>query len=133
MLGHQSMSMRITVQVDYAAQLARILQEEFPNALDTKIQEAILEVGNEMKIMAAQLAPVRTGYLRSTISLGQDSPAKWEFTLLARAPYAVYVEFGTRRMAPRYFMTHSVEAYRASMLEAVQNATIQTIQESLRR
>jgi HK97 gp10 family phage protein len=127
------MSVQITVEVDYAAQLARALQEQFPNALDTKIQEVVFEVGGEMKVMATLLAPVRTGYLRSTIGLEQESIAKWEFTLYARAPYAIFVEYGTRRMAPRYFMRHAVEAYRAAMQEAVQNAAIQAIQESLRR
>ena len=51
---------------------------------------------------AARFAPVRTGRLRASIEPGDvegDSVKVW-----ARAPYAGYVEQGTRHMAPQPYL-----------------------------
>lgn len=60
---------------------------------------------------AKQLAPVDTGRLRSSIEhdVGRDSRG-----LVARigtdVTYAIYLEFGTRRMTPRPFLRPALQA-----------------------
>lgn len=60
---------------------------------------------------AKQIAPVDTGRLRSSVEyeVGRDSRG-----LVARigtdVTYAVYLEFGTRRMSPRPFLRPALQA-----------------------
>ncbi len=62
---------------------------------------------------AKQLAPVDTGRLRSSVEyeVGRDSRG-----LVARigtdVHYAIYLEFGTRRMTPRAFLRPALDAAR---------------------
>lgn len=62
---------------------------------------------------AKQLAPVDTGRLRSSVEyeVGRDSRG-----LVARIStdvhYAIYLEFGTRRMTPRAFLRPALDAAR---------------------
>ena len=117
--------------VDYARELAAALHETFPNALDGKVSEAVQIVGERMADDARKFCPVRTGYLQSTIALEWPTGAKWVFYLLARAPYAVYVEFGTSRMAARLFMTRAVELHATEMIQEVKDAVFNAAVNSL--
>lgn len=55
--------------------------------------------------VARELVPVRTGYLKSTISAEIGEADIGEVTVEASAEYAQYVEFGTyRQMAQPYFI-----------------------------
>jgi len=60
---------------------------------------------------AKELAPVDTGRLRSSITyeVGEDSRG-----LVARigtnVTYAIYLEYGTRRMSPRSFLRPALDA-----------------------
>jgi HK97 gp10 family phage protein len=118
----------IQVQVNYAAELAARLRSEFPVATDDRIQEAIITVAQKINDEALRLVPVRTGYLRSTIM--SESVGKWSFRIMARAYYAPYVEFGTRRMMPRLFMTHALMLHQTELLEEVENGVARAIQDT---
>jgi HK97 gp10 family phage protein len=91
------------------------------------IQDALYSVAQLMWSTARSLCPVRTGYLQSTITFQQRG--KWSFELTALASYASYVEFGTRRMAPRHFLTNAVDMHRDDMLAAVAQAVEDAIEE----
>jgi HK97 gp10 family phage protein len=69
------------------------------------------------------LVPVRTGFLKSTLGYRQDS--EFQLVFFATAPYAVYVEFGTRRMAARLFLTHAIEQHRREFPREVERALAQ--------
>ena len=59
-------------------------------------------------------APVRTGQLRASISrAGSGAEAR----VVARAPHAGYVEYGTARMPARPYLWPAVEAARAGYVE----------------
>lgn len=60
-------------------------------------------------------APVRTGFLRSSIGSRMTSQSGGE--LFARANYAGYVNYGTRRMAGRPFMDRGAEAMKQHILD----------------
>jgi len=116
------MSAVVHVEVKYAAELVRNLRETFPDALDKGVVEAVQTVSERMLDTANRLVPVRTGFLKSSIVL--EETGKWTFRLIARAPYASYVEWGTSRMAARLFMTQAVELHKPEMWEQVENAVV---------
>lgn len=71
--------------------------------------------GEKLVEYAQRVVPVRTGFLRSSIGYTVDSSA---FTLnfFAKAPYALYVEMGTRRMKPEPYMRPAFDYIRLSDL-----------------
>lgn len=62
-----------------------------------------------MEAEANRLVPVRTGHLKSTIKAVYD-PARKAIELSATAKYAMYVEYGTFKMAPRPFLRPALRA-----------------------
>jgi HK97 gp10 family phage protein len=124
------MSMQLRITVEHAANVAKELRELFPEALDQQVKDSVYGVGQRMAEDAVRFAPIRTGYLRSTISIQQLSYAKWTFKLVATASYAAYVNYGTSRMTPRYFMEQAVNAHTAEMSQAVELAASLAIAET---
>lgn len=59
-------------------------------------------------------APVRTGFLRSSIGSRMTTQTGGE--LIAKANYAGYVNYGTRHMAGRPFMDRGAEAMKQHIL-----------------
>jgi len=59
----------------------------------------------DVKALARQLVPVRTGYLRNTI---YAKIQEWIATIGAEASYACWVEFGTRYMRARPYLFPAV-------------------------
>jgi hypothetical protein len=88
--------------------------ESFPDT----VAGAIRTVADRVLETANVLVPVRTGFLKSTLGYRQDTPL--QLTFYATAPYAPYVEFGTRRMAARLFLTRSIQQHEAEFPEQVQ-------------
>jgi len=89
--------------------------EAFPSTVGGALQvvaERVIETANV-------LVPVRTGFLKSTLGYRQDTPL--QITFYATAPYASYVEFGTRRMAARLFLTRSIQQHEAEFPQEVEN------------
>jgi len=80
-----------------------------------------------MRMLAQSLAPERTGYLASTIFAERTS--EWAFKLGARAPYAFFVEFGTRFMQARRFLTRALELNIPGLVQRVNRALGETILE----
>jgi HK97 gp10 family phage protein len=66
----------------------------------------MMNVAQDILATANTLVPVRTGYLKSTLAVEQ--PSNFQLSVKATAPYAYYIEFGTRKMSPRLFLTNSV-------------------------
>lgn len=69
---------------------------------------------------ARSLAPVDTGELRGSISVVAHSPL--EVSVVASAPHAAMVEFGTTQMAAQPFMTPAAQMQRASLLHNAREA-----------
>jgi hypothetical protein len=89
--------------------------EQFPSS----VGGAMRTVADRVMSTADVLVPVRTGFLKSTLGYRQDTPL--QITFFATAPYAPYVEFGTRYMAARLFLTRSIQQHEAEFPEEVQN------------
>jgi len=69
----------------------------------------MMNVAQDILATANTLVPVRTGYLKSTIVIEQ--PDNFQIKIKATAPYAYYVEFGTKKMSARLFLTNSVDQH----------------------
>ena len=81
------------------------LCEQYPEA----VKQAMANVAQDILATANTLVPVRTGYLKSTIAIEQ--PSNFQLKVKATAPYAYYVEFGTKKMSARLFLTNSVNQH----------------------
>lgn len=81
-------------------------------AIDRGVQRAAGKIAD----LAQQLAPVDTGELRDSIHVEED-PQPGFYRIVASAPHAVYVEFGTHKMQAQPFLTPA--AQRVSLLEEI--------------
>ena len=113
-----SVQIKVTVEQGFMAALQQLI-EQYPEAVGAalmRIAERVLNTSNT-------LVPVRTGFLKSSMAIRQDG--NFQVTFYANAPYAGYVEFGTRRMAARLFMTRALEQHRDEFPREVESALIQ--------
>jgi HK97 gp10 family phage protein len=119
------LSVTISVSVDSAGFTAAIQQliEQYPEAVGV----ALMRVAEQMLQLSNVLVPVRTGFLKSTLGVRQNS--NFSITFYATAPYAAYVEFGTRRMSARLFMTRALQQYQNAFAPEVAGA-LQQLQEA---
>ncbi len=102
------MSIRFEANVSFEGTLTDLQSLSF--GLGDPVKEAMLIVGNRILDDMRRFTPVRTGYLLGTESL--EEQGFWQFAIYARALYAAFVEWGTRRMAPRLFMTRAFELHK---------------------
>lgn len=84
-------------------------------AMVRRVSNTLQNASIEAYMTAKQSVPIRTGKLYDSIRL--EKRGDYEFRIVAGYPtrqkgkpyYAPFVEFGTRRMAPRPFMKPAVE------------------------
>jgi len=91
--------------------------ERAPPRIQEKVDEQLgLGVGIVAE-QARQLAPFRTGYLRSTIGFRRQAPLNW--IVYAGAHYAGFVEFGTSKMAARPYLRPALTLTQSTVLALV--------------
>lgn len=66
---------------------------------------------------AKQVCPVRTGFLRDSIHIESTGPT--QVSLVASAPYASFVEYGTSRMVGRHFMASGFQVAQPAFIQAI--------------
>jgi len=91
------------------------------------VQDAIRFEADAMKNAARARCPVRTGRLRDSIFAKVE---EWTVKLGATAPYAVYLEFGTRYVRPRRFLSNAVESRMQSLVNRMSRVIRQAIGEA---
>jgi len=84
------------------------------------VHDALSTEAYELRTLAQDLAPRRTGYLARTVFA--ESLGEWSFKLGARAPYSFFVEFGTRFMQARRFLSRAVELGMVGLVQRVNMA-----------
>lgn len=84
----------------------------FPAIARPGIADALADTVDEAVDIAKGLAPVRTGFLKSSIH-GEAAVVRGQWgmlgKLMADAEYSTFVEYGTSRMAPQPFMEPAAE------------------------
>jgi HK97 gp10 family phage protein len=86
---------------DFAAKM-RTLNEAMQNC----VQDALNQTAQQVVSRARELAPVRTGRLMAGIYA--QIIYKWVVKVGCMVPYALFQEFGTRYISPRYFLTRAL-------------------------
>lgn len=99
------MSVEVSIAVSGIEEL-RQKMKKLDSRLKRGVNDKLREAGNLIKERAKNLAPVRTGRLRSSIFSQVED---WTLEVGTNAPYARYVEFGTRWIRPRYFMLRAIQ------------------------
>jgi len=107
----------------------RLKMEHVDASMKARVQQRLQELADSIKETAQRMAPVRTGYLRSTIFA---ETAEWTVKVGTSAPYAAYVEFGTRFMRGRGFLSQAVEAYSPQLVNIIGQAVNESILEASR-
>jgi len=85
------------------------LCQQMITKINSNPAEVFQTVGHQMVSGIQAKAPVRTGYLRDHVVLTQQN--EQQMTITSEAPYSVYVEFGTYKMAPREFFYSVIEGF----------------------
>lgn len=97
--------------------------ESFDYNMQREIHLALLNWAEKVEDLAKKLVPVRTGFLRSSIYAIIQG---WIATVGASAPYASFVEFGTRYMQAQPYLYPAVQQHLPELeqiiVEAVQTA-----------
>jgi len=80
----------------------------FDSAMQRHVHRQLLSWAADVKALARQLVPVRTGYLRSTI---YAKISEWVAEIGAEATYGFFVEFGTYRMRAQPYLYPAIQRY----------------------
>jgi|YelNatPaOPRAMG01_1025707.scaffolds.fasta_scaffold09934_6 HK97 gp10 family phage protein len=116
------MALEITCYLEGAEEFRQAMQQ-LDSAMQKYVHELLAGWAENVKALAKQLAPVRTGYLRSSIYAKVHD---WVAEIGAEATYALFVEFGTRRMQAQPFIYPALQEHLPQLeqiiLEAIDQA-----------
>jgi HK97 gp10 family phage protein len=101
--------------VEFAEALKRM-----PEQLRERFSEVLGDIGRQIVTRARAYAPVRTGALRASIY--ETVTHDLQLRVGAYVYYAIFQEFGTRYIAPRYFITRAIHECMPLLTFAVQEA-----------
>jgi len=121
------MSVEMTIDLHGIVELQRKLDRLDQNMRGFVDEALNIEVSN-MRVMAQSSAPKRTGFLASTVFA--ERIGEWAFKLGARAEYAYFVEFGTRFMRARRFLSRTLEFSMPGVVQRINQAVAEAITEA---
>jgi len=121
------MSVEMSVDLQGVAELQRKLVR-VDQDMRMYVDEALDSEVSGMRELARSLAPKRTGFLASTIYT--ERVGEWAFILGAKAEYTYFVEFGTRFMRAKRFLSRALESAMPSLVLHVNQAIKEAIVEA---
>lgn len=84
-----------------------------------RLEDVLKKAAFDVERRAKETAPVRTGALKNSIKTDLSRLSALEAEVGASVEYAIFVEFGTSRMAGRPFLTPALEAVKAEFMAAI--------------
>ena len=116
--------MSVDIQLDLqGAEAFTQALNRLDNCMQRQVQLKLAEWAETVKTEAARLAPVRTGYLRSTVFARLQ---QWQAEVGAEASYAASVELGTRYANAQPFLQPALQKHLPELerflLEALDSA-----------
>jgi HK97 gp10 family phage protein len=110
----------VEVEVKGVERLAKIFQE-YADSLQAELDSVMDQAAQYVHDTAITLVPVRTGRLKSTIHIekGDEPLTRIVKAGGSEAPYAPFVEYGTRKMAAQPFMRPAAEARRNEIVKLI--------------
>jgi HK97 gp10 family phage protein len=124
---HVYMSVEVVVNVNGFSEL-QLKLDRLDLTMRNRVDEALNHEVSNMRAVAQSLAPKRTGHLASTVYA--ERAGEWSFKLGARAQYAYFVEFGTRFMRARRFLSRALESAMPGLVQRVSQAVREAIVEA---
>ena len=88
-----------------------VVENKFPQIADRLGRDAdaiVRKTAMDIEAHAKMAAPVDTGILRASIQAAAVAPKHWRVTV--GAEYGIYLEMGTRFMAPRPYFNPAIQA-----------------------
>jgi HK97 gp10 family phage protein len=82
--------------------------QQFDSGIQRHVHRLLASWAADVKTLAKQLAPVRTGHLRSSI---YAKIQEWVAEIGAEATYALFVEFGTRYMQAQPYLYPAIQEH----------------------
>jgi len=101
------MSIEVELRVEGSEEFAQKM-EQVNVYMQRNVRRKLQDLGSDIHATARRLCPVRTGRLRDSIYTKLED---WILKVGAGAPYAVFVELGTRYMRGFYFITEAVQLH----------------------
>jgi len=101
------MAVEITCDVEGVDEF-KAAMERFDSGMQRHVHRQLASWAADVKALAKQLVPVRTGHLRSSI---YAKIHEWVAEIGAEATYALFVELGTRYMQARSYLYPAVQEY----------------------
>jgi HK97 gp10 family phage protein len=108
------MAVEITCDVEGIEEFKNAMQS-FGSGMQRHVHRLLASWAADVKALAKQLVPVRTGHLRSSI---YAKIQEWVAEIGAEATYALFVEFGTRYMQAQPYLYPAIQEY-LPQLEAI--------------
>jgi HK97 gp10 family phage protein len=108
------MAVEITCDVEGAEEFKQAMQQ-FDSGMQRYVHRQLAIWAADVKALAKQLAPVRTGHLRSSV---YAKISEWVAEIGAEATYALFVEFGTRYMQAHPYLYSAIQEH-LPMLEEI--------------
>ena len=94
------MSIEITCNTEGFEEFKQSMQQ-FDSELQNQVHEQLALWAADVENFARQLVPVKTGRLRGSIFTRVQ---EWVANIGAEAPYAMFIEFGTRHVQARPYL-----------------------------
>jgi len=101
------MAVEITCDIEGVEEF-QVAMQRFDSAMQNQVHRFLASWAADVKGAAMRNAPVRSGYLRSTI---YATIKDWVAQIGAEATYALFVEMGTRHMQARPFLYPAIQEY----------------------
>ena len=124
--------MSVSMQVDVAGVFE--LQEKmeyFDETMRAYVDQGLDSGLQSIETLALTYVPRRTGFLASTVFV--ERIQEWVFKIGARAPYALFVELGTRSMQARRFLSRALQEGMPLLVQQVNAAIDEAISEASTR
>jgi len=120
------MSVEIEVDAKGMEELREKMQR-VDSAMQRNVHRQLASLGADIKAMARQIVPVRTGRLRASIYARVE---EWMLKIGAEAPYAYFVEAGTTFFRGFFFLTRSIQMHLPQLKAIISQAINESVQEA---
>ena len=101
------MAVEITCDVEGVEEFKQAMQQ-FDSGMQRHVHRQLASWAADVKALAKQLAPVRTGHLKSSI---YAKISEWVAEIGAEATYALFVELGTRYMQAHPYLYPAIQEH----------------------
>ena len=116
----------VEIEITGAEEFARTM-EQVNHFVQRQVRGKLEKLGIDIHAAARRMCPVRTGRLRDSI---YSKVEDWTLKVGASAPYAKYVEFGTRYIRPFYFLTEAINLHLPRLRQILTQAIEWAIKEA---